>query len=99
MPAAFQPRNRSLKSELIFIDASCGCGRDHQVPGGFKDFRRTEFLPERDIELASGSAALYQPAHDHPVSHTPILSLSSGRVDIVMSYSIASGCENHSFFG
>src|SRR4051812_25450992 len=73
MPAAFKLRNRSLKSELIFMDSSRGRGRHHKVPGGFKDLSRTKLLPERNIEFASGSPALYQPAHDHSVGHMLIL--------------------------
>jgi hypothetical protein len=61
MPAAFKLRNRSLKSELIFIDSSGGSGGDHQIPRRLEDAGRAEFLPESDVELPAGRAPAHEP--------------------------------------
>jgi hypothetical protein len=65
-PAALKLRNRSLKSELIFMDASRSRGGNYQVPGRFADFRGAELLPERDIELASRRTATHRSRHHDP---------------------------------
>jgi hypothetical protein len=82
MPAAFyELRNRSLKSELIFMDALRGSRGDDKIPRRLEDPRGTEGLPESDIEFASWRPAPRQPRHDHSVSHPPIIRPNAGLSD------------------
>jgi hypothetical protein len=72
--ASLKLRNRSLKSELIFMNASGG-GGDHEIPGSFVDARGSKLLPECDVEPASRRTASHQARHHHalPIGHTLII--------------------------
>jgi hypothetical protein len=68
--ASYELRNRSLKSELIFMDALRGGRGDDKIPRRLEDPRGTEGLPKRDIEFAPWRPTPRQPRHDHTVSHS-----------------------------
>ncbi len=71
--AAFNRRNRSLKSELISTDSFQGSRRNHQVPSGGEDLGVAQRLPELDVEVPAGILAVNQALHHQTIVHTPII--------------------------
>jgi hypothetical protein len=51
-------------------------GGHYQVPGGFENTSRAKLLPELNIELAFGRAALHEPRHSQAVGHVLIMTVA-----------------------